>query len=513
MPAEYDTPPHGFRTFVIIWASQSVSVLGTALTYFAIVIWLTQTLYPLPQQKPELAFALTVESIAITVPMVFGAPFAGAWADRHARRRTMIAMNAASGVCSLALAVLLATRTLNLWLLLPIVFVSGLSGAYHSASFDTSYAMLVPAEKLPRANGMMQAIFSLSGILSPAIAATLISLPDLARQGLVPGAAGAALRPLRDGTALATAIDALTFFAAAVVLLAVRVPSPHRADRAADGTLRTSMWADVREGAVFIWHRRPLLWLLGTFTLANFAGTPAQLFQPLLLKYNLAPDWSAHHYTFAEALALLGLVSGLGGLLGGVLVSAWGGLKRRRVLGVLIPMAIEGAALVVFGLSSLLYVAAAMLFINTAMGPLLNAHSQAIWQARTPRELQGRVFAVRRVIAWCVIPLSTALAGWAAAFLNPGLVLAALGGVLCLFCMAQLFNPYLRRVDDHAYSRGARRARQGRPRRELTYGKRAPRVPRVCEKSALPVGPADFSQTLQGRHALRRDVSSYAITS
>ena len=62
--------------------------------------------------------------------------------------------------------------------------------AFHGAAFDTSYAMLVPEAQLPRANGMMQTIWGLSFVLAPAIAATLVSVPGLARQGFVPGAAG-----------------------------------------------------------------------------------------------------------------------------------------------------------------------------------------------------------------------------------------------------------------------------------------------------------------------------------
>ncbi|MES4787387.1 MAG: MFS transporter, partial [Nitrospiraceae bacterium] len=83
--------------------------------------------------------------------------------------------------------------------------------------------------------------------------------------------------------------------------------------------------------------------------------------------------------------------------------------------------------------------------------PLLNAHSQAIWQTQTPRELQGRVFSVRRLIAQFTWPLSSALAGWLAGAFNPGYVIAALGAILSIFCLAQLFNPYLLRVEDKAW--------------------------------------------------------------
>jgi hypothetical protein len=92
-----------------------------------------------------------------------------------------------------------------------------------------------------------------------------------------------------------------------------------------------------------------------------------------------------------------------------------------------------------------------MALVGHGMIPIMNAHSQAIWQTQTPRELQGRVFAVRRLIAQCSWPLSTALAGLIGGLFNPGTVIAVLGGILTLFCIAQLFNPYLLRVEDKAY--------------------------------------------------------------
>jgi hypothetical protein len=129
-------------------------------------------------------------------------------------------------------------------------------------------------------------------------------------------------------------------------------------------------------------------------------------------------------------------------------VSTWGGLKRARIYGVLIPMLLSGVANIVFGLTSLLFVAAAAALTFSVMSPLLNAHSQTIWQTQTPRELQGRVFSVRRLIAQCTLPVGALSAGSLAGLFDPGLVLAALGALLVLFCTAQLFNPYLLRVED-----------------------------------------------------------------
>lgn len=444
----YEPPPGGFRTFLIVWVTQSISVLGSALTFFAVTVWLTQTLYPRPEQKPELALALSAVSLAFALPTVFGAPIAGAWADRHDRKRTMMAADFANGWISFGLALTITAGVLQLWVLVGLVFLQAFVSAFHAAAFDTSYAMLVPEKQLPRANGMMQTIWSLSGILSPAIAASLIALPALARQGVVPGSAGRFLAQFTDGSPIAITLDAITFFMAALTLVFLYIPSPGRHDLKGDGKPMPSLLADVREGALYIWNRRTLLWLLGTFTVANFVASPLGILQPLVVKFNLAEDWLAHGFTFETALALIGSITGAGGVAGGILISTWGGLKKKRVYGVVVAMIVQGAAMMAFGLSAWLYLSAALGFVISSMLPIMNAHSQAIWQTQTPRELQGRVFSVRRLIAQFTWPLSTMLAGLVGGLFNPGAVIVVLGAIYAVFCLAQLFNPYLLRVED-----------------------------------------------------------------
>src|SRR5262245_18287497 len=153
-----------------------------------------------------------------------------------------------------------------------------------------------------------------------------------------------------------------------------------------------AVWADMSEGALYIWHRPPLLWLLAAFAVATMAGAPGGVIVPLLVMFNLAADWAARGYTFETALALLGVASGLGGVIGGLLVSTWGGLKRKRVYGVLIPMMLAGTLQIVYGLSPFLLVSAAAASLGAAMHPLLNAHSQSIWQSHTPESFRDACF-------------------------------------------------------------------------------------------------------------------------
>lgn len=137
---------------------------------------------------------------------------------------------------------------------------------------------------------------------------------------------------------------------------------------------------------------------------------------------------------------MLATIGSVGGVAGGFAASAWGGLKKRRVYGVLIPLIASGLALSLYGMSKWLYVTAAAAFFFEGLIPLMNSHSQAIWQSQVPRELQGRVFSVRRLIAQFSWPLSTLVMGGLASKFDPGIIIAALGVMLAVWCVIGLFN-------------------------------------------------------------------------
>ncbi len=128
-------------------------------------------------------------------------------------------------------------------------------------------------------------------------------------------------------------------------------------------------------------------------------------------------------------------------------------------------MTVSAVGQIAYGLSTMVILAAVMTFVTTAMVPIMNSHSQTIWQTQVPRELQRRVLSVRRLIAQFTWPLSTTLAGWAGGRFDPGLVIAMLGTILLVFCVGQLFNPYLRRAEDKAWlnAMAERRAQPIRP--------------------------------------------------
>ena len=357
----------------------------------------------------------------------------------------MLACDVAGVALTLGTLLLVGSAATPLWALVTLTALMGAVSTFHGSAFDASYTSLVPRDRLPRANGMMQTVWSLAGLVGPAAAALLIGVPALLRES---GSGPAWLSGLRDGVAFAYAVDAVTFLVAVLILSRLRVPSPVRREGAARG----SLLADMRFGWVFIGQRRPLLALLLTFAAANLCTSNLGVLEPLIAKFGLNGDWEARGGTLQGTLATLAVVQSVGGVLGGVLISTWGGLKRQRVLGVLVPMIVSGLAFAAFGAAGTVLGAAAALLVMGLTFPAMNAHSQSIWQSQVPPELQGRVFSVRRLIAQFTSPASSALAGLLAARYAPGAVAVAAGLTLAVVAALQLLNPALRRVEDPALS-------------------------------------------------------------
>lgn len=442
----------GWRTFLALWGSQSVSRLGSAVAYFALIVYLAQTLYPGEGQKAQLALATGAVFIIATSLAVILAPLTGSLADRRDRRTIMLLCDVLSGAVTLGVAALMLTTVLPLWVLLAYVVVTQTLDITHEAAFETSYATLLPEESLTRANGMMQTTRTLSSLLGPTLATLLIGLPALL------GGDGW-LASLRDGVPFALMVDGVSFLIAAAVLSRLAIPSPPPAED--HGSAAANVRADTRLGWTYLRQRPPLMRLLITFAVLNLALAAVPSYQVLLTRFTLSPDLAERGITFAAGLALIQTVTSAGMFLGGLTISAWGGLRRHKFLGIFVPIALMGLGLLGLGLSGNLYLTAAAFAFTVFLMPITMAHSNGIWQAQVPRELQGRVFAVRRLIARFTAPLGMAAISALATVLPPAPVIAVFGVLVALLAAVQLLDPGIRRVEDRAYLEGLAAVRGG----------------------------------------------------
>jgi MFS family permease len=100
----------------------------------------------------------------------------------------------------------------------------------------------------------------------------------------------------------------------------------------------------------------------------------------------------------------------IGGVVGGVVMSVWGGFKRR-VHGVLAGWIAASLFFSIAGVGTWLPLWVAASALSSLFGPLIDGSNQAIWQAKVAPDLQGRVFSARMLIAWVTNPISPLIAG------------------------------------------------------------------------------------------------------
>lgn len=357
----------GMRNFLLIWAGQMVSVVGSRLTSFALGIWVLQT------TGSTTRFALIF--VAMAIPVLLISPIAGALVDRWDRRRTMLVCDAVCGVIALTMAVLLASGHLALWHVYLGIGASSLANAFLQPAYAASIPLLTEREHLPRVNGLVQTSFAVGQIGGPLLAGVLVGTISIA--GVL-------------------VIDALTFLAGVCSLALARVPRPAR-DEAGE---EDNLWREAATGWRYVRDHGGLLGLLIVYGITNFLfGIASIAITPLVL-------------SFADAtqLGVQMAVGGSGLLAGGLMMATWGG-PRRRIHGVLGFSLLAGLLLALHGVapSFVLVTAAGFVFFLTL--PVINASNASLWQSKVPAGLQGRCFAIQRVLSEAAMPLGYCLAG------------------------------------------------------------------------------------------------------
>ena len=361
--------PRGLQTFLLIWFGQLISLTGSGLTGFALGVWVYQRTGSVTQ------FALI--SLFTALPGIAFSPIAGALVDRWDRRRAMILSDSGAGLCTLSVALLLLAGRLEVWHIYVAMALSSTFSAFQWPAYSAATTLLVPKQHLGRASGMVQIAEATAQIASPVLAGTLMGVIRI--QGVI-------------------LIDFATFLFAVFTLLVARVPGPETTSegKAGQGTLLR----EATYGWTYIRARPGLLGLLLFFAASNFAtGIVQVLFTPLVLSF-----------TTVAVLGLLLSIGGLGFLAGSLTMSVWGG-PRRRVYGILGSNLLMGAVLFAAGLPPRAWILGVAAFLAFFSLPITNGCSQAIWQSKTAPDVQGRVFAVRRMIAWASLPLAYLIAG------------------------------------------------------------------------------------------------------
>ena len=377
--------------FFTIWTGQQLSTIGSRLGRFALVWWLTAT--------TGSATILATATMVAMLPEVLLAPFVGAYVDRHNRQRIMILADSFVALASAALAYLFWTGQMQVWHVYVIMLARSLGDTFHWPAMQASTSLMVPERHLSRVAGLNSTMMGVLSVVAPPLGALLLELLPL--HGIM-------------------AIDVITALFAIAPLFFVRIPQPAPRQPAASGA---SLWSAVREGLAYVRAWPGLFNILIMATVLNFLLAPAGTLQPILI--------TKHFGGGALQLGWSNSAWGAGVILGGLVLSIWGGFRRRIATSLLGLVGLGlGAATVGLAPGNLFTMGLAGLFIMGFMNPIVNGPLMATVQAKVAPEMQGRVFTIMQALAGGMMPLSMAIAGPVADALGVQ-VWFVIGGIAC----------------------------------------------------------------------------------
>jgi DHA3 family macrolide efflux protein-like MFS transporter len=365
--------PSGMRVFTIVWIGQLISLLGTGITRFALVLWAWEI--------TGQATALSLTAFFGFMPIMLMSPIAGALVDRW-NRKLVIMLSDFGAVCAtLLLLALSLSGDLQIWHIYLTSFIAGLFESFQFPAYSAAVTTMVERKDYARTSAMMGIAETASGIFAPILATAFYTVIHL------------------EGIFI---FDIVTCLFAILTIGIARIPQPPITEQATDES-KGRLLNEAVYGFKYIWRRPSLFGLQMVFFFSNFLYS---LYAILLNAMILAR-------TNNDQLMLRDITTtiAIGGLVSGLLISAWGGPKRR-IHGVLMGWTLTGIVPIILmgvGQSRPVWLLAG--FVGAVVTAVVNPSNQAIWQAKIPPHIQGRVFSARRMIAQVAGPVALLIAG------------------------------------------------------------------------------------------------------
>lgn len=392
-------PARWKRPFFTIWGGQAFSLLGSNLTGFALVWWLTDT--------AGSATVLAIGTLMQILPQILLGPILGTLVDRWNRRAVMLISDSTIALFSLGLATLFFFDKAQVWHVYMILFVRSLGGVFHMLAMQASTPLMVPEKNLGRVAGANQTLQGGMSTLAPVVGALLLAAIPI--QGVL-------------------LIDVGTALFAILPLFFTHIPQPLQILQSEGPTAETTSFGrELKAGLQYVWNWPGLRLLILMATISNFLTIPALSFIPLMV--------TKYFGLGVMEVGWMGTAQGIGLLTGGLLLAVWGGFKKR-ILTTLPAVVLMGIGLVIIGLapSKLFIVALVGNLVFAFMRPVIDGSIFAMLQCIIPPEKQGRVLSIilsgsaasafgGLLIAGPVVD-ATSLPSW---FLLAGIVCTAVG--------------------------------------------------------------------------------------
>ena len=411
---EDQVDPRWALPFFIFWAGQAFSLIGSRLVQFALIWWLTR--------ETGSATVLTIATLVGLLPSILLYPFAGALVDRWNRQWIMLIADTAIALATLWIAYLFHLGHVQLWSIYSLMFLRSLAEGFHQPAMVASTSLMVPDRHLTRVQGFNQILSGGLDIVSAPLGALLLEVLPLS--GIL-------------------AVDVVTAFFAVGPLLFLSIPQPAPAALEDDHGL-ASVVKDIKEGFRYVFAWPGLMALIGIAVLINLVATPSFSLLPLLVK--------GHFGGGAMQLGWADSAYGVGIVLGGLVLSTWGGFNRR-IFTTILGLLGFGVGFLMVGLAPAAWFLLAVggMFVIGSMLSLINGPALAICQAAITPGMQGRVFSLITSLSKISAPLGLVIAGPLAELTSVRIWFIAAGLVTTSLGVISFFIPALTGIEEQPH--------------------------------------------------------------
>ncbi|NLD72185.1 MAG: MFS transporter [Chloroflexi bacterium] len=359
--------------FFTIWIGQAVSLVGSHLVRFALVWWLTEV--------TGSAVALATATTMFTLPSIFLGPFAGVLIDRLPRKWVLIISDGSVAVFTAILSLLFWLDVAQPWHVFAIIFLRAIGDTFQNPAMMSTTPLMVPKDQYQRVAGMNATLFGITAFAVPPLGAALLGVMGV--RGVLP-------------------LDVITAVAALLPLVFIPIPQPEKTPDQAKGT--AAVLHDLSEGLRYIWNWKGMRWFMLTTLIWGVFMTPMFSFQPLLV--------TQHFKGGSVELGWLSSGFGVGMLVGGAILSAWGGFPRRIATSI-VGTVVTSLGRLAVGLTppGMWPLAIAGQFVAGLGFAAHTSGMRAAEQAAVDPKMQGRFFAVSHATFTGLTPISLAIFG------------------------------------------------------------------------------------------------------
>ncbi|HEY8202213.1 MAG TPA: MFS transporter [Actinomycetota bacterium] len=352
-----------------LWTGLVLNLLGDGATFVAMA-WLTL--------DKGGARALGALGVCYTLPVLLGGAVVGPLLDRFSRRSLLVYDSVARGVLVACVPLLAALGAFEIWQLYVVAAVYGLLKIIPLAGTPAVLPELVGEDQLQAASGLEATAMGAANIAGPAIGAGLISLAG-AHNVLV--------------------LDALTYFAFALLIVRIKAPLGRPEHAGDDSSARRSGWTPVLQ---LLLHDRFLLILTLSFAAFNISAGALLVALPWLAKFR-----------FASGPGILGMLlatAAAAELVGSFVSGAVKTSDRRQMIRIGLLQLSAGATLVLLLGRHLPLVILGLSLNNLLTGPM-TVLGGVVRLTRIPSALRGRAMTLMRTTMSGALPLGSALGG------------------------------------------------------------------------------------------------------